>query len=41
MPTGVGLGVIESAPTVSEIIEEIMTEASQCLRDLTAPEGMN
>ena len=41
MPTGVGLGVIESAPTVSEIIEEIMTEASQCLRDLTASEGMN
>ncbi len=41
MPTGVGLGVIESAPTVSEIIEEIMTEASQCLRDLTAPKGMN
>ena len=41
MPTGVGLGVIESAPTVLEIIEEIMAEASQCLRDLTASEEKN
>lgn len=41
MPTGVGLGVIESAPTVLEIIEEIMAEASQCLKDLTASEEKN
>ncbi len=41
MPTGVGLGVIESAPTVAEIVEEIMTEASQCLRDLTETKEMN
>ncbi|HJM96576.1 MAG: nitronate monooxygenase [Acidimicrobiales bacterium] len=38
MPTGVGLGVIESAPTVSEIVEEIMKEASQCLSDLSSTE---
>lgn len=31
MPTGVGLGVIESAPTVAEIIESIVTEASEVL----------
>ena len=35
MPTGVGLGVIKSAPKVSEIVEEIMAEATLCLRALT------
>ena len=38
MPTGVGLGVIQSAPKVSEIVEEIMAEASQRLRALTESE---
>ena len=35
MPTGVGLGVITSAPSVEEIIRDIMIEASECLYSLT------
>ncbi|MEC7530855.1 MAG: nitronate monooxygenase [Actinomycetota bacterium] len=35
MPTGVGLGVITSAPSVEEIIRDIMIEASECLHSLT------
>ena len=35
MPTGVGLGVINSAPSVEEIIRDIMIEASECLHSLT------
>jgi ribose 5-phosphate isomerase RpiB len=35
MPTGVGLGVIASAPSVLDIVNSIMAEASECLNALT------
>ena len=35
MQTGVGLGVITSAPSVEDIISEIMIEASECLHSLS------
>ncbi|MBT95681.1 MAG: 2-nitropropane dioxygenase [Acidimicrobiaceae bacterium] len=35
MPTGIGLGVIASAPSVLDIIHGIMAEASECLNALT------
>ncbi len=41
MPTGVGLGVIESAPMVSEIIHQIVEEASGLLWNLTFVEERN
>lgn len=34
MPTGVGLGVIDSAPTVGEIIDSIVAEATEVLQRL-------
>ena len=37
MPTGVGLGVIDSAPPVAEILEEIIAEASSVLDRLAPP----
>ena len=37
MPTGVGLGVIESAPPVELIIQSIVTEASEILSELNQP----
>ena len=37
MPTGVGLGVIESAPPVELIIQSIVTEASKILSELNQP----
>jgi len=37
MPTGVGLGVIESAPPVAEIVRSIILEASDILNGLTCP----
>ena len=37
MPTGIGLGVIESAPPVAQIVQSIIDEASDILNGLANP----
>ncbi len=39
MPTGVGLGVIDSAPPVSQIVRSIIDEASAILSELNYPDN--